>query len=73
MCTRLQSPTQTSATVENGFIRTIAKALLDNKKAIHKDEAAAGRLKQKQEALYASMKALKTSDELLFRKVNHFD
>lgn len=66
-------PSQTSATVENGFIRTIAKALLDNKKAIHKDEAAAGRLKQKQEALYASMKALKTSDELLFRKVNHFD
>ena len=64
---------QHTSPVQTAFIHSIASALYDNKMAIKKDEEAAAHLKQKQQALYASMKALKTSDELLFRKVNHFD
>lgn len=59
-----------NAKVQTTFIRTIAKALYDNKQAIKKDEDAAAHLKRKQQALFASMKALKHSDELLFQKVN---
>lgn len=55
--------------VQTTFIRTIAKALYNNKQAIHKDEDAAANLKKKQEALFASMKALKHSDELLYEKI----
>lgn len=56
--------------VQTTFIRSIAKALYDNKQAIKKDEDAAAHLKKKQEALFASMKALKHSDELLFQKID---
>ena len=59
-----------NAKVQTTFIRTIAKALYDNKQAIKKDEDAAALLKKKQQALFASMKALKHSDELLFQKVD---
>lgn len=59
--------------VQTAFIRTIAKALSENKEAIKKDEGAASHLKMKQEALFASMKALKRSDELLFQKVKTED
>ena len=56
--------------VQTTFIRSIAKALYDNKQAIKTDEDAAAHLKKKQEALFASMKALKRSDELLFKKID---
>lgn len=59
--------------VQSAFIRTIAKALSENKEAIKKDEDAASNLKIKQKALFASMKALKRSDELLFQKVKTED
>jgi len=59
--------------VQSTFIRSIAEALFDNKQAIKKDESAAAHLKTKQQALYASMKALKHSDKLLFQKVNTAD
>ena len=59
--------------VQTAFIHTIAKALYDNKTAIKKDETVAQELKDKQKALFASMRALKQSDELLFQKVNAVD
>jgi len=59
--------------VQTAFIHTIAKALYDNKAAIKKDETVAQELKDKQKALFASMRALKQSDELLFQKVNAVD
>lgn len=59
--------------VQTAFIHTIAKALYDNKAAIKKDETVAQELKDKQKALFASMRALKESDELLFQKVNAVD
>ena len=62
---------QHTSPVQTAFIHSIASALYDNKMAIKKDEEAAAHLKQKQQALYASMKALKHSDELLFQKVNN--
>jgi len=62
-----------SSRVQSTFIKSIAMALYDNKQAIKKDEGAASHLKKKQRALYASMKALKHSDELLFHKASTLD
>jgi hypothetical protein len=65
-------PQHTSA-VQSAFIHSIAQALYNNKQAIKKDEEAAAHLKEKQQALVASMKALNHSDELLFKQVKRDD
>ena len=64
---------QHKSAVQSAFIHSIAQALYNNKQAIKKDEDAAAHLKEKQQALVASMKALNHSDELLFKQFKRDD